>query len=200
MWSQAKISNSFSHQITLASSRCSFKICGLFHNTWQAIIVRSAESTSMTRHLRGSPQCSYSFSRGPRMHDQRLDLREIVPWIQTTTDPLPLWQTAKGLLHSRRCWSSRESLANRKGLLWRSWKPQQQTLRTPVSSRGRVVHQTPQEHGTEIHHDGQGPLKEGNFDWNGQRSTQEHLSDWAIQAPHPINAFLHLLAGLTAYT
>ena len=87
MWSQAKISNSFSHQITLASSRCSFKICGLFHNTWQAIIVSSAESTSMTRHLRGSPQCSYSFSRGPRMHDQRLDLREIVPWIQTTTDP-----------------------------------------------------------------------------------------------------------------
>ena len=36
MWSQAEISTSFSHQITFASSRCSFKICGLFHNIWQA--------------------------------------------------------------------------------------------------------------------------------------------------------------------
>ena len=68
MWSQAEISTSFSHQITFASSRCSFKICGLFHNTWQAIIVRLAESTSLTRHLPGSPQCSYS--HGPQMPDQ----------------------------------------------------------------------------------------------------------------------------------
>ena len=47
MWSQAKISTSFSHQITFASSRCSFKICGLFHNTRQDIIIRSVESTAI---------------------------------------------------------------------------------------------------------------------------------------------------------
>ena len=102
MSSQAEISNSFSHQITLVSSRCSINICGLSHNTWQAIIVRSAESTSMTRHLRGSPKCSRPFSHGPQMRDRGLELR-IVLLIQATIDPLQQWQTAKGLLHSRRC-------------------------------------------------------------------------------------------------
>ena len=122
MWSQAKISNFLRHQITFASSRCSFKICVLFHNTWQAIIVRSAESTSITRHLRGSPKCSRPFSYGPQMRDRGLELR-IVLLIQATTDSLQQWQTAKGLLHSRRCWSSRESLTKRKRLHWRLWKP-----------------------------------------------------------------------------
>ena len=62
-------------------------------------------------------------------------------------------------------------------------------LQVPVGSRSRTDYHTPQEHRTRVAHDRQDTLEEENFNWNGQRSTQERLLDWASQAPQPDQCF-----------